>query len=243
MKILAIGNSFSQDATRYLREIAKSNGDKIKVINLFIGGCPLYKHYLNILQNKNAYNIQVDGENIFFLTSIQTALASDRWDVVTIQQGSKNSFEYKNYQPYLDLIVKTIKLYSPEAKLYVHQTWAYENGSSVMSELTPYTSNEEMYKDVRLCYEKMIEQVKADGVIRSGDLIEKMLAKGLKIYLNDGLHMSKGLGRYAIGLLWYATLSGKDITNISFNNFDEEVSLEDISTVKNLIKELLDKEN
>ena len=57
MKILAIGNSFSQDATRYLREIAKSNGDKIKVINLFIGGCPLYKHYLNILQNKESYNI------------------------------------------------------------------------------------------------------------------------------------------------------------------------------------------
>ena len=112
-----------------------------------------------------------------------------------------------------------------------------------MSELTPYTSNEEMYKDVRLCYEKMINQVKPYGVIRSGDLIEKMLEKGLKIYLNDGLHMSKGLGRYAIALLWYATLSGKDVTNISFNKFDEEVSLEDISTVKNLIKELLGKEN
>ena len=243
MKILAIGNSFSQDATRYLREIAKSNGDSVKAINLYIGACPLRKHYLHILQNKELHEIQVDGEGTGFYTSIQKALASDRWDVVTLQQGSKNSFEYKNFEPYLDLIVKTVKTYSPEAKLYVHQTWAYENGSSVMSELTPYTTNKEMYKDVRLCYEKMKEQVKADGMIRSGDLIAKMLDNGLKVYLDDGLHMSKGLGRYAIALLWYATLTGKDVSEISFNNFDEEVKSEDISTVKNLIKELLSKEN
>ena len=52
MKVLAIGNSFSTDATRYLREVAKANGDNFKAINLYIGACPLRKHYLNILQNK-----------------------------------------------------------------------------------------------------------------------------------------------------------------------------------------------
>ena len=44
MNILAIGNSFSQDATTYLHQVAKADGEDITVINLYIGGCSLYKH-------------------------------------------------------------------------------------------------------------------------------------------------------------------------------------------------------
>ena len=115
MKILAIGNSFSQDATRYIREIAKSNGDKVKVVNLYISGCPLYKHYLNIIDKKETYNVQIDGENTNFLTSIQKALSSDNWDVVTLQQSSPESGYFEMYEPYLNLITdnETILLLLP----------------------------------------------------------------------------------------------------------------------------------
>ncbi len=44
MNILAIGNSFSQDATRYLYDIALSDNVNIKVVNLYIGGCSLELH-------------------------------------------------------------------------------------------------------------------------------------------------------------------------------------------------------
>ena len=39
MKVLAIGNSFSNDAMRYLHGIAKADGVDMKTVNLFIGGC------------------------------------------------------------------------------------------------------------------------------------------------------------------------------------------------------------
>ena len=58
MKILCIGNSFSQDATRYLQEIAEKNGDNYKVTNLFIGGCSLEMHYNNIIEDAEKYNVQ-----------------------------------------------------------------------------------------------------------------------------------------------------------------------------------------
>ena len=48
MKILSIGNSFSQDAQRYLHRLAKNEGVDMKTVNLYIGGCPLRSHYLNI---------------------------------------------------------------------------------------------------------------------------------------------------------------------------------------------------
>ena len=107
-----------------------------------------------------------------------------------------------------------------------------------MSELTPYTTSAEMHENVKACYEKMFKQVKADGMIYSGELVQMMLNNGINPYLNDGLHMSQGLGRYAIALLWYATLTGKDITDIPFNHFDEEVTSDDIIKVKQLVTKL-----
>ena len=45
MNVLAIGNSFSEDATRYLHQIAKAQGTPLTVVNLVIGGCSLERHY------------------------------------------------------------------------------------------------------------------------------------------------------------------------------------------------------
>ena len=49
MKILSIGNSFSQDAHRYIHDIAKGEGVNIKCVNLYIGGCSLQTHYVNMM--------------------------------------------------------------------------------------------------------------------------------------------------------------------------------------------------
>ena len=40
MRVLAIGNSFSQDATTYLHQTAAAQGVALDVLNLYIGGCP-----------------------------------------------------------------------------------------------------------------------------------------------------------------------------------------------------------
>ena len=48
MKVLAIGNSFSEDATRYLHQIGEAAGVKNQIVNLYIGGCPLETHWENI---------------------------------------------------------------------------------------------------------------------------------------------------------------------------------------------------
>ena len=62
MKILSIGNSFSQDAQRYLHKIAEKNGRRLKNCNLYIGGCTLRKHYFNIIDDEKAYEFQFNGE-------------------------------------------------------------------------------------------------------------------------------------------------------------------------------------
>ncbi len=58
MNILAIGNSFSEDATRYLHGIARARGETLYVANLYIGGCSFEKHFRNFHSEGRVYELQ-----------------------------------------------------------------------------------------------------------------------------------------------------------------------------------------
>ena len=154
MKVLAIGNSFSEDGTRYLYEIAKAAQVDMKVVNLVIGGCPLRLHFANSIENNRNYGMQLNGMSSGFKVSIREALLSDEWDVVTIQQASKFSVNYDSFQPYLNYMADYIRMHAPKAKLYLQQTWAYEEGSRRLCEELKYEKAEDMLKDInsRLTY-------------------------------------------------------------------------------------------
>ena len=65
IRILAIGNSFSQDAVeQYLYELFDAAGIKVVIGNMYIPGCSLERHYNNSLSDKAeyAYRKIVDGE-------------------------------------------------------------------------------------------------------------------------------------------------------------------------------------
>ena len=56
IKILAIGNSFSQDAVeQYLYELADSEGIPVIIGNMYIGGCSLERHVKNTRSNDSVY--------------------------------------------------------------------------------------------------------------------------------------------------------------------------------------------
>ena len=80
MKVLSIGNSFSQDAQRYVHELAKLEGVEIQTQNLFIGGCSLERHYQNMKGDLAEYDLERNGRATTEKTSIRTALESDEWD-------------------------------------------------------------------------------------------------------------------------------------------------------------------
>ena len=129
MKILAIGNSFSQDATRYLKQIADADSYPMKVVNLYIGGCSLLWHYNNMISDAKEYSYELSGRATGKMVSIKDALQEDEWDVVTLQQVSRQSFDFGTYEPYLSELAGYVRKLAPSAKIYIHQTWAYEDGS------------------------------------------------------------------------------------------------------------------
>ena len=216
MNILTIGNSFSEDSTRYLHRIARADEVNLQVANIHIGGCTLERHYRNMLSEEMAYELQYNGERTYFFVSMKEALLNRCWDVVTLQQASPSSFQQETYTPYLEELVKYVRTHAPKAKIYIHQTWAYEAGSDRLLNMAKFETPEDMLSDIVKAYDKAAQTIGADGIIRSGELFAKLLQNGIARIHRDTFHASYGLGRYALGLLWYRTLCGRDVLDNSF---------------------------
>ena len=235
MNILAIGNSFSEDATRYLYGIARAAEKYIRVVNLYIGGCPLDSHYRNMLSGDRAYSLEVNGCDSGFKTSIPEALCSQRWDIVTIQQASGLSPKKDTYIPYAAELVKFIRRYAPQAKVFIHQTWAYEDGSPKLTDVMGYESSRAMQNDITAAYKEIGDAIGIDGIIPSGEVFSALLEAGVKKVHRDTFHASLGLGRYALGLIWYKTLIGGSVVGNSFRDFDEPVWEDQVRLVQQVV--------
>lgn len=131
LKLLAIGNSFSNDATAYLPAIAKAGGKDLVIGRASIGGCPLERHARHLKQAEagepegRAYDTTDPKTGEKRKMTLPELLAAQPWDVVTIQQWSQLSFKPETFQPYADELIAAIRKYAPTAEIVVHETWAY----------------------------------------------------------------------------------------------------------------------
>ena len=238
MQVLAIGNSFSQDATAYLKKISEFGKGDITVVNLVIGGCSLSRHYRNMLSGEKAYSMEFNGQATGFYVSLDEALLSRDWDVVTIQQASHFSFKEESYQPYLDSLADYIRECCPQAKLYLHETWAYEEGSERLFKVAKYETRNAMYNDLHAAYLKAAEDIKADGFIPSGTLMQKLIENGVTRLHRDSFHASYDIGRYALALLWFKKLTGKSVIDNGFRCHMGEISDEEYAIIKKCVEEI-----
>lgn len=237
MKILLIANSFGTDAARYLYGIARAAGEKVKVVNLYIGGCSLYRHYRNMLSEEKAYSYELNGMTSGLFVSLKEALLSDEWDVVTLQQSSPLSGQEETYEPYLSELSAYVKKMAPKAKQYIHETWTYDPENKYFATM-PHHTREEMIPAVKAACADAAKRIGAAGLIPSMDAMCRLYdIKGADATYRDKHHASYGLGRYLLGCVWFMTLLGKDVAGNSFRDFDAEISENDVLLAQRLAKE------
>lgn len=205
-KILAIGNSFSQDATHYLPELARLSGEDVRICALYIGGCRLSLHHEHMNADHKAYKPLCDPY-LTGLVSIREALEADTWDVVTFQQQSSASARYATFQPYLNDLSAYVKKLCPNAKQYMHQTWAYQTGCKMIFE-AGYATYDEMFAPIKESYEKAAKDINADGTIRAGEAMQLLKNSGYPYIHRDCYHAQSGVGRLLLACLWFKTLIG-----------------------------------
>lgn len=142
LKVLMIGNSFSESVLKQMPAVARATGCELDLANLYIGGCPLNAHWSNVEKaaedpEARPYVVQLSWTSCAVQdapiqkvmkggrANIPQALAADRWDVVTVQQASHESAFYGKYQPYADNLIAKIRELAPQAEIRVHETWSY----------------------------------------------------------------------------------------------------------------------
>lgn len=240
MNILAIGNSFSQDATAYLYGIAHARGEKLHVVNLYISGCSLERHYRNMLSEARCYELQVNGMRTGFQVSLKEALLNRAWDVITFQQASHDSPKYETYQPYLSALSAYARQLCPKARQIIHQTWAYEDGSAKLEGID-YISAADMLADLKQAYDRAAVDIDAEDLIPSGELLALLQENGITKVHRDTYHASLGVGRYALALLWYAVLTGNSVEEDDFNDLADYMSEEEREIAIGCVIEVLEK--
>ncbi len=223
MKILAIGNSFSQDATAYMEYIANSCGvTDLVVANLYIPGCPLTKHAENLKTDELEYEYQLQGKCVY-KTSIHAALASDEWDIITMQQVSGDSGLYHTFHPYIDELYAEVKRLCPNAKVLLHRTWAYEENSGHGRFADYNRDRDTMDRMIEETYRKISVDFGNMDIIPAGNVVTELKKMpefdleqdGASLY-RDRFHMGMCYGRYAVACVWLRKLCNMDLSGATY---------------------------
>lgn len=249
LKVLAIGNSFSNDTTHFLEDIARAEGfETVLVGNLYISGCTLQTHALNVESNVPAYKFYMnyDGEwKTMEGCTLEYALKNQDWDIITMQQGSTWSGKPETYEPHLTKLIEYVNKTktNPNARLAWNMTWAYQ-ADFEKDMFAQYARNQDiMYNAIITTVKSTVQAHKEISYIMPcGTAIQNARTSYVGDTLTrDGYHMSE-LGRVITSYTWLATFLNEPLTEINFTNVSDTLTLTEqdkamiLEAVNNAIK-------
>ena len=165
VRLLTIGNSFSANATRYLKDLAKAGEHTLIHNSLVIGGSSFQVH-ADKTKAEGKARLYTSGRDLI------ANLTADQWDYVTIQQASIKSHDYGTYQPHAGFLRDLINKHTPQANLLIHQTWAYRADDPRFAVKAPKPgepkTQQEMYHGLTAAYDKLASEFEAK-IIPVGD--------------------------------------------------------------------------
>ena len=221
IKVLAIGNSFSEDAVEQnLHEIAAADGVTMIVGNLYIGGCSIDRHVQNIQKDAAAYAYRkVNAKGVKTSTKdtpLSKAIVDEKWDYVSVQQVSGLSGQLQSYGS-LPVLVKWVREKAPQAHLLFHQTWAYASDSKHADFKRYDNSQQQMTGAIRYATTQAANNVGITTIVPSLKAIyyarQSMPESDIT---RDGYHLNKRFARYIAAATWYATISGKPVSGNTY---------------------------
>ncbi|MCU7693762.1 DUF4886 domain-containing protein [Haoranjiania flava] len=216
IKVLAIGNSFSEDAIEsHLYELAKATGDSIVIGNLYIGGASLDLHVDNAAKNASIYSyrkIKNGAKKIYPNISIATAIGDEYWDYISFQQVSQESGIFSTFEKTLPVLYNYVKgkALNPNVKYLLHQTWAYAQNSTHAGFVNYDKDQMKMYKAIVGAYNQAKTLINAEKIVPSGTAIQNARTSVVgDNFTRDGYHLSIPFGRYVAAATWYESIFGK----------------------------------
>lgn len=220
--VLAVGNSFTIDTFEYLYGIAESYGaGNIYLANAAIGGAGLVNHIECLrgdLPKYDYYTFNGKTESSSGHT-LKECLSARRWDVIAMI-GTSGVVGLDNQYPLLPELISYVKenSASPDARLVWLFSWAYQSDSEHPSfplygrdQMKMYTMGAEMtekYAGSNPDISVVVPLATTFQNIRTGFIGDHLT--------RDGYHADLTVGRYALALTFYCSVTGADPWECTF---------------------------
>ena len=227
LRVLAIGNSFSEDAVeQYLWEMGQEVGVNFIIGNAYRGGWSLMGHWKDArsVAEDTEFRKVTDGKRVNWgKHTLREIITNEPWDVITFQQVSQDAGRQESYEPGLSLMIGYVRALAVDSvRLGFHQTWAYSQDSDHKG-FAKYNRNQFlMYSCITSAVDKAMHYHQGDlsFYIPAGTAIQNarttLLAKSRpneptvnRELTRDGYHLNYIVGRYIVACTWFEVLTGR----------------------------------
>lgn len=218
IRILCIGNSFSWDAVEQeLVPLCDAKNVQVEIHNLYYGGCSLQQHAQFFIKDTAAYSHRVctnaHPRVVKDTITLRQALQDGQYDIISLQQASHDSGIRSSYEPWLTMLVNTVRFYQPKAHIYWMQTWAYSQDATHPAYPRYHNNQTEMWDSIVACTPRNMP------VIPCGKAIQNARQTKLGDTLcRDGYHLNYVYGRYTAACVWYEVITGRDVRFNRYRN-------------------------
>ena len=223
LKVLDIGNSYTQDAQTYLPQIIAASGIDTDF--------SLYRAFRPSASFKTWVDCWNDSDNEYYSidfcagTSLdgisgsgsasdgalfRKALQSVKWDIILIHQVSTYSNDYSLWEGngaggYLQELIRIIRVTNPQATIGYLMTHSYRGSYWANSEGSSYLR----WRNIADATKQLKLEYGIDFIIPYGTAVQNLRASSLNDgyeFSEDGTHMGAGLGDYVAGCCYFESL-------------------------------------
>lgn len=218
IRVLCIGNSFSWDAVEQeLVPLCDAKNVQVEIHNLYYGGCSLQQHAEFLIKDTAAYSHRVcanaEPRVVKGTITLRQALQDGKYDYISLQQASHDSGIKSSYEPWLTMLIDTVRAYQPNAQLCWMQTWAYSKDAKHPAYPRYQCNQQVMWDSIQACTPKNMP------VIPCGQAIQNARQTKLGDTLcRDGYHLNYVYGRYTAACVWYERITGRDVRFNRYRN-------------------------
>ena len=223
LKVLDIGNSYTQDAQTYLPQIIKASGigTDFSLYRAFRPSAS-FKTWVDCWNDSDKENYSIDfcaGTPLDGISGsgsasdgdlFRKALQSVKWDIILIHQVSTYSNDYSLWEGdgaggYLQELIRIIRVTNPQATIGYLMTHSYRGSYWANSEGSSYLR----WRNIADATKQLKQEYGIDFIIPYGTAVQNLRASSLNDgyeFSEDGTHMGAGLGDYVAGCCYFESL-------------------------------------
>lgn len=233
LKILSIGNSYTDDPTAYLGDIVEKSGADLSKLCLYIAvmSGASFETWVDKYKSNETVTIsrRVGIYDIGKTSGTLKELLAQDWDIITIQQGSTLANEYDKWEPSLKEYMEILRRNCTNQNVcigfqLIHAYWAGYGGAPV---------GIARYNEIVNSVKRLVQEVGIDLIIPTGTTIQNARNTSLQTehdITRDGSHLSYGVGRYLSACTWFQVLFSPFVNKSILGNTSIHVVTEEERT-------------